>query len=100
MHPGTFNKMRKAGAFDGGFWPWLVTDRYGLASKSWKAARERGLSAEEVLVAAVLSRGDSRKFSSEVASPRGRGKGKGLGGSGNGSGKGSGAGRGKGKGRG
>lgn len=73
MHPGTFNKMRKAGAFDpGGFWPWIVGDRYGLDRRTWDEAVRRGASPDKVLVAAALSRGNRAKFDSNLRATPGK----------------------------
>lgn len=63
MHPGTFNKMRQAGAFDqGGFWPWLATSHYRYETNPWEHGRREGFASGDIFVSAVLGRGSLDRF--------------------------------------
>lgn len=82
MHPGTFNKLRKAGAFDqGGFWPWLTTSHFRYGANPWDEGRRQGFDPGDIFVSAVLGRGDMGRFRHECGEfkHRSRGKGKGKG---------------------
>jgi hypothetical protein len=57
IHPGTFNKMRKAGAFDrDAIWSSIYRDRYGMSSADIAAIRKRGGSHRDLLPAAMIAR--------------------------------------------
>jgi len=67
MHPGTYNKLRKSGAFDRGCWvemtrPWNVDER------EWRRYSDRGLSGREIVLATAIGRGDRNRTESAVSS--------------------------------
>ena len=57
MHPGTFNKLRKSGAFDRDeIWEDICEDRYGLRESEFNAIRRRGGTIRDALPAAIIAR--------------------------------------------
>jgi hypothetical protein len=56
MHPGTFNKMRKAGAFDReAIWGSIYRDRYGMSNADIDAIRRRGGSHGDILPSVIIA---------------------------------------------
>ena len=57
MHPGTFNKLRKSGAFDRDeIWESIYEDRYGVRESDIDLIRRRGGSMRDVLPASIIAR--------------------------------------------
>ncbi|MCH7945253.1 MAG: hypothetical protein IIC73_04460 [Armatimonadetes bacterium] len=94
MHPGTFNKMRKAGvSFESMIWMNMLGDRYKFSDRDYKRYRREGLTNFELVLAVVMTEGKSGpmgraakkikanrpKKASKVGPSKGRGKGKGGG---------------------
>lgn len=95
MHPGTFNKMRKAGvSFESMVWMNMLGDRYKFSDRDYKRYRREGLTDFELVLAVVMTEGKSGpmakaakkimanrpKAAGKAGSGKGRGKGKGKGG--------------------
>ncbi len=58
MHPGTFNKLRKSGAFDrDAIWGSIYKERYGVRESDLAAIRRRGGSMRDALPACIIARG-------------------------------------------
>ena len=97
MHPGTFNKMRKAGvSFESMVWMMMLGDRYKFSDREYKRYRREGLTDIELVLAVVMTEGKSGPMSraakkikanrpkkagkpGSAAPGKGRGKGKGGG---------------------
>jgi len=57
MHPGTFNKLRNAGAFDRDrFWARTYRDRFGVTDQQVTVLRREGGSLEDVLGAIIVGK--------------------------------------------
>lgn len=57
MHPGTFNKLRKQGAFDRDrFWTTSYQDRFGVPTQRIEVMRKSGGSLEDVLGAIIVGK--------------------------------------------
>ncbi len=57
MHPGTFNKLRKQGAFDRDrFWAMSYRERFGVPETQITVVRQRGGTLEDVLAAIVIGK--------------------------------------------
>jgi hypothetical protein len=57
MHPGTFNKLRKQGAFDRDtFWSSVYRDRYHVSNADLMAIQRRGGSQRDMLPAVIIAR--------------------------------------------
>ncbi len=56
IHPGTFNKMRKSGAFDrDNIWISIFKGRYGMSSQDIQGIQKRGGSLKDLLPSGVIS---------------------------------------------
>ena len=57
MHPGTFNKLRKSGAFDrDAIWGSIYKDRYGVRESDLATIRRRGGSMRDALPACIIAK--------------------------------------------
>jgi len=61
MHPGTFNKLRKSGAFDrDAIWGSICKERYGVRDSDLAAIRKRGGSMRDALPACIIAKASKR----------------------------------------
>lgn len=61
MHPGTFNKMRNAGAFDSGkVWGDIFNQRFGTKTQDYEAIRKSGAKLEDIIAAVIVAKATNK----------------------------------------
>ena len=65
MHPGTFNKLRVAGAFDSApIWDNALRSRFPVSGQDLLSARRRGASPQDTIAAILIGRSTNRNMES------------------------------------
>ncbi len=61
MHPGTFNKLRVAGAFDSGkIWSNALTNKFAVTGSDIAAVQKRGASPQDTIAAILIAKASYR----------------------------------------